>query len=237
MKGQCAELEREADRYEKEEKKIQNLQHRLETLLSWTQLEDGEGLPKEVKNTLLHLAEEGMTSERKTEHFLTFSSYVQRLDRKFQSLEVHSEDKKNLLSEERESIEQDIKKLRANRMVFPREVEKARTVIQKELENQGIHTQVRVFAEMVQEVKAPEWRASIETFLGKKRFDLIVDGEYCEKAMEILKSRKLKNCKVVITDKLPETPVTEGSASEILNVPNGFARRYANYLLQWNSSL
>ena len=80
MKGQCAELEREADRYEKEEKKIQNLQHRLETLLSWTQLEDGEGLPKEVKNTLLHLAEEGMTSERKTEHFLTFSSYVQRLD-------------------------------------------------------------------------------------------------------------------------------------------------------------
>lgn len=231
MKGQCAELEREADRYEKEEKKIQNLQHRLETLLSWTQLEDGEGLPKEVKNTLLHLAEEGMTSERKTEHFLTFSSYVQRLDRKFQSLEVHSEDKKNILSEERESIEQDIKKLRANRMVFPREVEKARTVIQKELENQGIHTQVRVFAEMVQEVKAPEWRASIETFLGKKRFDLIVDGEYCEKAMEILKSRKLKNCKVVITDKLPETPVTEGSASEILNVPNGFARRYANYLL------
>ncbi|WP_432627178.1 ATP-binding protein [Brotaphodocola sp.] len=231
MKGQCTELAREAERYERAQRQIEHLQRQIETLLIWIGDEDKDAFLGEERSALCCLAKEGMTSEKKTAHFLAFSSYVQKLDRKFQSMEVHSEDRKSALLKERENIEQDIKKLRANRMVFPREVEKARSEIQKELENQGIHTPVRVFAELIQEVREPEWRAAVETFLGKKRFDLIVDGEYCQKAMEILKSRKLKNCKLVITDRLPETPVTEGSAAEILSIPNGFARRYANYLL------
>lgn len=231
MKGQCTEFAREAEHYEREQKKMEHLQGQIETLLTWMEAEENDAFSEEERSALCSLSKDGMTSEKKTAYFLMFSSYVQKLDRKFQSMEVHSEDQKSALLKERESIEQDIKKLRANRMVFPREVEKARSVIQKELENQGIHTQVRVFAELIQEVKQPEWRAAVETFLGKKRFDLIVDGEYCQKAMEILKSRKLKNCKLVITDRLLETPVTEGSAAEILSIPNGFARRYANYLL------
>ena len=35
----------------------------------------------------------------------------------------------------------------------------------------------------------------------------------------------------MITDKLPETEAVEGSAAEILRIPNVYARRYANYLL------
>lgn len=227
MKSQCTELEREAERYGKEEKQIEDLQHQIESLIGWS----GDGLSSEQRETLLHLTDEKCQTEKKTEHFLAFASYVQKLDREFQSQEVHCEDRRAELADRREQIEQDIKKLRANRMIFPKEVERARTIIQKELENQGIHTQVRVFAELVQEIRKPEWREAVEAFLGKKRFDLIVDGMYCEKAMEILKNRNLKNCKAVITDKLPETSVTEGSAAEILNIPNHFARRYANYLL------
>ena len=36
---------------------------------------------------------------------------------------------------------------------------------------------------------------------------------------------------MVITDKLPETDISAGSAAEMLVIPNVYARRYANYLL------
>ena len=35
----------------------------------------------------------------------------------------------------------------------------------------------------------------------------------------------------MITDKLPETDISAGSAAEMLVIPNVYARRYANYLL------
>ena len=53
----------------------------------------------------------------------------------------------------------------------------------------------------------PEWRRAVETFLGRKRFYLIVDGAYCGKAMRVLKEKKLYSANVVLTDKLPESEV------------------------------
>lgn len=49
--------------------------------------------------------------------------------------------------------------------------------------------------------------------------------------MEVLERRKLHGVHVVITDKLPETDISAGSAAEMLVIPNVYARRYANYLL------
>lgn len=116
-------------------------------------------------------------------------------------------------------------------MVFPEPIIRAKRLIQGELKKQGIHTDVRIFAELVQEVKDAQWRAAIETFLGRKRFYIIVDGTYCHKAMEILEQREVHGVNIVITDKLPDTSVTPGSAAEMLVIPNVYARRYANYLL------
>ncbi len=115
--------------------------------------------------------------------------------------------------------------------MFPAEVENARNKIQRGLEKQGIQTEVHIFAELVQEVTAPEWRKAVETFLGRKRFYIIVDGARCHKAMQILQKERIYDGNVVITDKLPETEAVEGSAAEILRIPNVYARRYANYLL------
>lgn len=71
----------------------------------------------------------------------------------------------------------------------------------------------------------------METFLGRKRFYLIIDGKYCGKAMKVLKEKKLYSANLVLTDKLPETEVKRGSAAEVLKIPNVYARRYANSLL------
>ena len=40
-----------------------------------------------------------------------------------------------------------------------------------------------MFAELVQDLKDTSWRQAIETFLGRKRYYLIVDGKYCLEAI------------------------------------------------------
>lgn len=76
-----------------------------------------------------------------------------------------------------------------------------------------------------------DWQLAIETFLGKKRFDIVVEGQYCEKVMEIVQGQQLRNIKVVITDKLPEVAIKTDSAASLLDIPNEYGRKYANYLL------
>lgn len=163
--------------------------------------------------------------------FLQFAEMMKGQNRIFGREEVHCEDRMEELNTEIEKLENHIKILKSNQMVFPEPIIRAKRLIQGELKKQGIHTDVRIFAELVQEVKDAQWRAAIETFLGRKRFYIIVDGTYCHKAMEILEQREVHGVNIVITDKLPDTSVTPGSAAEMLVIPNVYARRYANYLL------
>ena len=132
---------------------------------------------------------------------------------------------------ELDELEREKEKLESNIMTFPREAEQGRRIIKDELSKQGIETEVRFFAELVKEIKDESWRSAIEAFLGRKRFFIIVDGKYCEKAMKIVREQKLFGTNVVVTDKLPDTERIENSAAGLLNIPNVYARRYADYLL------
>lgn len=123
---------------------------------------------------------------------------------------VHKEDAINALGEEIDQLERKIKQLQSNQMVFPEKVERAKKIIQEELGKQGVDSEVRFFAELVQEVRQPQWRAAIETFLGYKRFHIIVDGRDCHKVMEILERKAIHDVQVVITDKLPDTKIVPG---------------------------
>lgn len=76
---------------------------------------------------------------------------------------------------------------------------------------------MRLFAELVSNVDK-EWQPAIETFLGKKRFDIIVDGKYCAQVMNIVHDHQLRDIKVVITDKLPKTEITPESAAKMLDI-------------------
>lgn len=229
MESQCKDLADEIRKYEEKLADLKKLQAAMISLLRW--IEEYFPVEEEDKKYLFHLSERGFQEDKKTDAFLRLAKAAGNQDRIFQTEEVHLNDRKKELDDELVQLEKNIKKLKSNLMVFPKEVEEGKRIIREELEKQGIHTQVRVFAELVQEVKDPSWRAAIETFLGWKRFHIVVDGEYCHKAMEILQNKSLHQVKVVITDKLPETDIQPGSAAEVLTVPNVFARRYANYLL------
>ncbi len=121
--------------------------------------------------------------------------------------------------------------LEKRRLPFPREAEEMRKTLSHELSQIHGDVRVRFFAELVQEIKDPGWRKAIETFLGRKRFYLIVDDAYVGDALRIINEKKLHGTNLVMSDRIEPTEIEKGSAAEVLTIPNAAARRYANYLL------
>lgn len=229
LEGRIRAADEEIHRYEEKREDLRRLQAQLSELLEG----GGElfGLTDDETQLLRRLAEMGAAADKKTEAFLHAAEVFRQQGRIMEKEEVHCEDRMEQLDREMDRLETKIRLLKANRMVFPAGVEQARRILEEEFTRQGLKTDVRIFAELVEEVTRAEWRTAVETFLGRKRFYLIVDGAVCHKAMEILQKKAVHGVNVVLTDKLPDTPVTPGSAAEILKIPNVYARRYANYLL------
>lgn len=208
---------------------VKKLQLMLRDICSWA--EEYFNVTEEEKRTLSNLAEKGISEETKAHTFLRFSRIIKGQEKLFEQDAVHIGDAIEALEAELDQLEKKIKLLQSNQVVFPEKVERARQILQVELRKQGAQSEVKFFAELVQEIKNSQWRAAIETFLGRKRYHIIVDGKDCHMAMKILNQKSIHDVQVVITDKLPDVQIVPGSAAEVLTIPNVFARRYANYLL------
>ncbi len=208
---------------------LKNLQSKMAELLKWT---DEYFVTEEPdKRYLRALAEKSYSVDEKVHAFSTFAGRLQKQKECLLRNKFLCEERIQELESELTELEVNIKRLKASQIVFPKNIEQSRKIIEESLQAMGIRTEVRIFAELVQEIKDEQWRSAIETFLGQKRFNLIVDGTYCQKVMEIVEEKKLHDIKVVITDKLPDTQVVPKSAAAMLEIPNAYARRFANYLL------
>ena len=207
--------------------KLLRFQRALSAELSWTL----ENLDEDSTKYLLHIAEEGYAIEKKRKELI---AYFERMAKRQEGLgteKVHLTDDVEAIKQELARLEQQLKVLESNRVIYPEEIVRAKQIIKEEFAKKGIVTDVRIFAELVQKVRDVSWRKAIETFLGRKRFYIIVDGQYCQDAMRVLQDKRLYAANVVITDKLPDSEIIIGSAAEQLIIPNVYARRYANYLL------
>ena len=207
--------------------KLLRFQKELSAELSWTLESENE----DSKKYLLHIGEEGYATEKKRKALIVYLERMAKVQESLGTEKVHLADEADAIKQELARLEQQLKVLESNQAIYPEEIVQAKQVIKEELDRKGITTDVRLFAELIQKVKDVSWRKAIETFLGRKRFYIIVDGQYCQEAMKILRDKKLYAANVVITDKLPVSEVIKGSAAEQLIIPNVYARRYANYLL------
>lgn len=207
--------------------KLLRFQRALSAELSWTL----ENLDEDSTKYLLHIAEEGYAIEKKRKELITYFERMAKRQEGLGTEKVHLTDEVEAIKQELARLEQQLKVLESNRVIYPEEIVRAKQVIKEEFAKKGIVTDVRIFAELVQKVRDVSWRKAIETFLGRKRFYIIVDGQYCQDAMKVLQDKRLYAANVVITDKLPDSEIIIGSAAEQLIIPNVYARRYANYLL------
>lgn len=124
-----------------------------------------------------------------------------------------------------------ITELEKNNKDFPKNVLIAKDIINKGLKERGIGSEARILAELIEDIRIPEWREALEVYLGRKKFDLIVEAEYVKDAMEIYHEHKIQFPNLVLTDKLENHEADENSAATILSVPNKNAKKYINYLL------
>ena len=227
LENQIKLLERNMEQEKAQVAKLLRLQKALSAEISWT-MEEWE---EESKRYLLHIADAGYSVDKKRQELIFFINFVEKLQNDLGTEKVHLKDKLDELKQELAKLEQQLKTLESNQVIFPEEIVNAKQVIKDEFAKRGIATEVRIFAELVQSIKDVSWRKAIETFLGRKRFYIIVEGQYCHEAMKVLQEKKLHAANVVITDKLPDSEVIKESAAEQLVIPNVYARRYANYLL------
>lgn len=215
-------------RQEKEQlTKLLQFQKKLSEELSWTL----EEMDEDSSKYLLHIGEEGYAVEKKRKELIVYLGRMEKVQESLGTEKVHLTDEIEVIKQELEKLEQQLKLLESNQAIYPEEIVRAKQIIKEEFAKKGITTDVRLFAELVQKVRDVSWRKAIETFLGRKRFYIIVDGQYCHEAIKILQDRKLYAANVVVTDKLPDFEIIKGSAAEQLSIPNIYARRYANYLL------
>ncbi len=227
-----AELKRCKDNITESETSIadlKNLQVAIAQLIP--QIKDDIQISRENQEVLRNLAEEGIAPSEKQACFIEFGNQIQTIKKEYSDDKVRFNDKKEECEKKLSSIEGDIKNLQAQKIIYPRDAVNAKQIIQTEFGNRSINSEVRFFAELVEEIKDESWRKAVETFLGRKRYFLIVDDEYCDVALRILKENKLTNANVVLSDKIPDSDIEKNSAAEILEIKNKAARKYANYLL------
>lgn len=228
LESSISAIEKEIEKYEKALEELQLLETRIREIMDWFET-DGELTDKDVA-VIETIAETTFNVDEKVAAFIKFKNIVSEKKANYQTDKVHISDRIEEIKQELEEIQEKISRLESDVLPFEKKYEGAKQIIKSELAKLNIQTDVRLFAELVQHVDK-DWQLAIETFLGKKRFDIVVDGQYCEQVMEIVHEHQLRDIKVVITDKLPETDIIQGSAAAMLDISNEYGRRYANYLL------
>ena len=188
-------------------------------------------IPEENKTVLQNISETDFPSDEKISTFIDFSNRIKNQRDLFIEENGRIKTKLDEVNLQITEVQKRIKNLESNIRQFPSEAEEAKRIIQNEFNRRGIKTQVRLFAELVESLNDESWRKAIETFLGNKRYGIIVDDEYCREALSILNEKNIYRANVILTDKIPETEIENNSASSVLNITNKGARQYANYLL------
>lgn len=221
-------LKKDVEKYEKDLETLQLLEVRIRSIMDW--LEMGNELTEKDAAVIENIADTVFNVDEKVSAFIKFKNIVSGKKADYQTDNVHISDQIAEIRRKVEEIQERISRLESDVLPFENKYEEAKQIIKSELWKCNIQTDVRLFAELVQNVDK-DWQLAIETFLGRKRFDIVVDGQYCEQVMSIVHKHQLRDIKVVITDKLPKTDIVEDSAATMLDIPNEYGRRYANYLL------
>lgn len=215
--------------YENSLAQLKQLQIALKPLIFM--LKDFISVEEMEKNILENLAESDFNAADKRQAFLSYGEKAKNQNELLIKDIGRKEDRLEELKEKLSKTEKRIKELESSIVSFPDEAEESKHIIKAEFEKRGIQSQVRFFAELVESFTDEKWRPAIETFLGRKRFFIIVDDEYCSAALNVLREKRLFTTNVVLSDKIPESEMTESSAASVLNIKNKSARKYANYLL------
>ncbi len=143
------------------------------------------------------------------------------------------------LRELRRSLErarEERSQLKAGNKAYPKELEKARTLLQNALCRETKKSvQVYILADLL-DIRDEEWRNAVEGYLGYNKLTLLVEPRYAQAALRIYEGMdRAQFCRVSVLDTErvmeEEHPREPGALAEEVEARSDFAQAYVDFLL------
>lgn len=155
-------------------------------------------------------------------------------DKKFVAMtRLQDEEKKNrLLQAQQQKIIDDCNAKKTTFSEIPDYVS-LRDEINKEFAKRHIASEAKFACEYVLGLRDESWRDAIETFLGAKRYTILVDPDHYDIADDVLNSSRYKYAHLFNTKLLMKKKLTpeEDSVVQLIEVKNSVAKQYFQYQL------
>jgi len=135
--------------------------------------------------------------------------------------------------DQKRETEAAIKNLKNKKLTYPVNTMKLKDAIEKEFERTGIHSKVRIFSDLL-EIVNPVWQNAVESYLGGKRFNLLIDPKHYKTALTVYhRLRKdIHSAGFVDLGKITnQSDAKQGSLAYVIESKSNHAKSYANYLL------
>ena len=169
-------------------------------------------------------------------HLNLVAGAVSAYDKAFYTERQQIEKNKTELSAKLREARNRLDNLKKNIKTYPPYVDKLVNAINQELSHKyGKEVNARPLADLI-EVNDEKWRNAIEGYLNTQRFDIIVDPDYFDDALDVYE--KVKNelriygVGLVNTGKLGAyDEVKDGSLAAKVSSDHQYARRYVNMIL------
>lgn len=225
LQGEIDDLTQKLKRAETEISKIEQLQTYVDKLLDDPEL----NLPG--NSVIRRLSAPEVDSEEKYSAVLEWRKTISdaKLGYDEQIFGQRGELKK--IEDELSEIRNNIRKLEDEKSAFPKPVEDSRRKLRNKLREMGADVKVNVLAELVSEVKRPEWQDAIEKFMDWDRYSFVVEDKYVSIASDAYKACGITTPKFYYSDNIRDTDVRPESAASLLVVPNPVARKIINFKL------
>ncbi|MDD2534852.1 MAG: SbcC/MukB-like Walker B domain-containing protein [Eubacteriales bacterium] len=156
-------------------------------------------------------------------------------------LKIHQDDsvrQSDLLEKykkQKTELEQEIHNLRNRKLKYPENTTKLKTAIEQEFLNRRIHSEPRILSDLL-EIIDPIWQNAVEGYLNTQRFDIIIEPQHYQIALDVynLIKKEIHTVGLVNTTweqfRKPVEPHVD-SLAYVVTSDNRWALAYTNFLL------
>jgi hypothetical protein len=222
----------EKERLQKEKEALQNFQTKVNELLAWFH-EKQFTVPEQ--NILSSLTLDTFTKAQKESATTKFLQEIKQERDKTLATITRIKDALAENQKEQNKCQQLIDDCEARKTNFSEipDYVALKKEINREFKKRGIDSEARFACEYVLGLEEEAWRDSIEGYLGRRRYTILVEPEYYDIADDVLTASKNKYAHLFNTKLLMKKKITieEDSVVQLIKVKNPVAKQYFNYQL------
>lgn len=217
---------------QKEKEALCDFQSKVSELLAW--FGEEQYLVREQR-ILCSLTEDNIARVQKESCVTAFFTEIKHYREEILSKITRIKDALQDNQKEQDECQQIIKDCEARKTTFSEipDYVALKNEINHEFEKRGIQSEARFACEYVLGVRDEAWRDSIEGYLGRRRYTILVEPEYYDIADDVLNDSRNKYAHLFNTKLLMKKQITpeDDSVVRFIEVKNPVAKKYFEYQL------